>query len=54
MKKQWTDGEMLQVLDLRRKGMTARQIGDMFGVSKSAVIGLWDRINRDTDASEAA
>lgn len=40
----WTDQEKQQIAKLLRQGKSAREIGHLFGRSKSAVISL---VNRD-------
>jgi hypothetical protein len=48
-----TDKQTLEALDLRdNEGWTMTQIGTRFGKSKSAIIGLLSRINKDTDKSD--
>lgn len=48
-RKDWTDFEMLAVLDLREFGMTGDRIAKRFGVSRGAILGMLNRIDRDTD-----
>lgn len=52
-KRLWTDEEMLEVLRLKdEEGWTAEKIGERFGVSKSAILGMIQRIRKDTDAHD--
>lgn len=46
----WTDAELLTALHLRdREGLSASQIADRMGVSRSSVLGVFFRVNRETD-----
>lgn len=48
-----TDRQILEALDLRdNEGWTMTPLGKRFGKSKSAMIGLLSRINKQTDASD--
>ena len=49
---EWSDAEMLEALDMRRRGLSATVIGAKLGRSRSAVCGLFHRIDRETDASD--
>lgn len=49
----WTDQQMLEILDKReRVGLTGAKIAEALGVSRSAILGLLFRLNRDTDLAE--
>lgn len=47
---QWTEEAINRVVDLAQAGRSMREIGNEFGVSKSAIIGLYrrERIKRGT------
>lgn len=50
----WTDQQMLEILDKReRLGMTGAKIAEGLGVSRSSILGLLFRLNRETDLAEA-
>jgi len=40
----WSDGDILRVLDRRANGATALEVGQSFGLSRSAILGLEKRI----------
>ena len=49
----FSDREILQILHLKDvEGLTCRAIGERFGKSKNAIIGLLSRVNKETDASD--
>lgn len=49
----WTDAEMLEALYMRdHQGMTGEQIGKKLGRSKNSVIGMWNRVNAETERSK--
>ena len=49
--KDWTDRQVLEVLDLmQRQGLTAREIGARFNPSRSAILGVVHRIEKDLSA----
>lgn len=51
----WTDEAILTVLDLWDHGrLTARDIAARFGTSRSAILGLINRIERDADEVPSA
>ena len=43
----WTDADMLAALDYRRAGLSQSQIATRLGRSRSAIAGLFARIDRD-------
>lgn len=47
-----TDADLLQILQLRDDGLTMRQIAARMRMSRNAVLGLYHRIQRDTEPSE--
>jgi transposase len=50
MSREWTDEQLLTILDLYdNEGMTFKQIGERFGVSKNAIAGLMKRLRDDTN-----
>lgn len=49
----WTDDLMLDALHMRdHRKMTARQIAEQMGTTKSAILGLFKRIADDEAAAE--
>lgn len=49
-----TDRQALDALDMRdNEGMTLEQIGARLGRSKNTIVGLFNRIRADTDATDA-
>lgn len=48
-RREWSDAEMLTVLEMRAGGATAAVIGRRFGVSRSAILGVVHRIESETD-----
>ena len=44
----WTDDDILEVLWMRDEGYTFKQIGDHFGVTKNAAIGLLHRVMKES------
>lgn len=50
MREIWTDEDMLMALHLHaNEGMTAKQIGERFGRRKGSVIGMMNRVAKETD-----
>ena len=46
----WTDVDILRALDMHEgQGLTAAEAGRRMGVSRSAVLGVIHRINKDAD-----
>lgn len=45
-----TDEQILTALDLYDQGFTMQEVGERFGKSKGAIVGLFNRIRKDTDA----
>jgi len=43
------DEQVLDMLHLRDRGWTHKQIGEKYGMTKSAVIGLLWRINKEME-----
>lgn len=43
----WTDADMLAALEYRRAGLSQSQIATRLGRSRSAIAGLFARIDRD-------
>ncbi|MES2753801.1 MAG: hypothetical protein V4659_03975 [Pseudomonadota bacterium] len=50
---QWDDARTLDVLDRWDRGDTAAAIGKALGVSRSAVLGVLQRVRVETDVSES-
>ncbi len=51
----WTDEEMLTALDLRdNTDLTRAQIGQRLRRSKSAIIGLFNRIDKETGETDVS
>ncbi len=49
----WTDQQMLEILDKReRLGLSGAGIAEGLGVSRSSILGLLFRLNRETDLAE--
>jgi hypothetical protein len=48
----WTDAELLQMLDLRANGVTATAIAEALGCGRSAVLAVTRRIAIQTDKSD--
>lgn len=47
----WSDKALLTILDLwENERLSAKTIGERFGVSRSAILGLVYRIDRETEA----
>ena len=46
---EWTDYELLTVLNLRHSGHSCGQAGSAIGRSKNAVIGMMSRVTSQTD-----
>lgn len=49
-----TDAELLEVLDLTARGVSAAVIGRRMGLTRNAVLGLIFRCRKDTDKAETA
>ena len=50
--KDWTDREILYVLDMLDLGFSMAEIGVKIGRTKNAVIGMVNRVRNLTDASD--
>ena len=51
----WTDEQMLELLHLRDAlGIAAREVGERFGASKGAILGLEMRVRQQTDAVDVS
>lgn len=51
---QWTDGEILEALELRdHEGWTYARIAERLGRSRSALIGLLQRVDQAADVAGA-
>ena len=44
----WTDDRILEALWMREDGYTFKQIGEHFGVTKNAAIGLLHRVMKES------
>ena len=44
----WTDDEILEALWMREKGYTFKELGNHFGVTKNAAIGLLHRVMKES------
>lgn len=40
----WTPGRIAEAQALREQGLSGREIGERFGVSRSAVLGMFHRV----------
>lgn len=45
----WTDDRILEALWMREDGYTFKQIGEHFGVTKNAAIGLLHRVMKESE-----
>lgn len=53
MAARWTDQDMLEALYLRdHEGLAAGAVAKRLGKARNGVIGMLNRIDRDTDASD--
>ena len=53
--REWTDYDMLTALHMRdHEGLTRQDIAVRLGRTKGAIIGLFDRIERETDAVDVS
>lgn len=43
----WTDAELLDILERREKGFTVQQIANRYGVSKNTLSGLFYRMKAE-------
>ena len=50
--KPMTDGELLDVLERRERGQTAREIAAAYGRTRNAIIGICNRIRTETEQAE--
>jgi len=51
----WTDSQILEILHLRdNEELTAAKVAVRFGTTRSAIIGLCNRVSRDTDPVDAS
>lgn len=48
----WTDAEMLDALERRAQGESAAVVARAMGRSRSAVLGLYHRIDTETDKAD--
>ncbi len=46
--RKWTDDDILDTLHMRDEGFTMREIGNHFGVTKNAVIGMVHRVMNES------
>jgi len=46
--KGWSDDDILDALHMRDEGFTMREIGNHFGVTKNAVIGMVHRVMNES------
>ena len=46
--KGWTDDNILEALWMRDEGFTMREIGNHFGVTKNAAIGMLHRVMKES------
>jgi len=44
----WSDDDILDALHMRDEGFTMREIGNHFGVTKNAVIGMVNRVMNES------
>ena len=44
----WSDDDILDALHMREQNYTMRQIGEHFGVTKNAVIGMVNRVMNES------
>jgi len=44
----WSDDDILDALHMRDEGSTMREIGNHFGVTKNAVIGMVHRVMNES------
>lgn len=44
----WSDDDILDALHMRDEGFTMREIGNHFGVTKNAVIGMVHRVMNES------
>lgn len=47
-----TDADLLQILELRDSGLSFRQIAKRIGGSRNSVLGIYHRIQRQTEPSK--
>jgi len=45
----WTDDRILEALWMREDGYTFKQIGEHFGVTKNAAIGVLHRVMKESE-----
>ena len=45
----WTDDNILEALWMRDEGYTFKQIGNHFGVTKNAAIGVLHRVMKESE-----
>jgi hypothetical protein len=51
----WSDAQILEILHLHHnEGLAAAKVATRFGTTKSAIIGLCNRVSRDTDPVDAS
>ena len=46
--RKWTDDDILDTLHMRDEGFTMREIGNRFGVTRNAVIGMVHRVMNES------
>jgi|TARA_B110000977_G_C10833185_1_gene398925 predicted transcriptional regulator len=47
--KGWTDNDILEALWMRQEGYKMKEIGEHFGVTKNAVIGVLHRVMKESE-----